>query len=195
LSLLFQEQNVRNQIANVASLEQNYRLHEALYISGDVSAVKVDQVFLSLKQGQLSLIQAQAGLEASEDSFKIILGLPPGLPVKLDDSLLAPFQLNGPGLTTLQAEMDKFLPEYRELDVAPSLAKLEDGYKRLRSYHQRLNKLIDQVQDELARWEKQIPQASEDEERSARQRQAHKARVEEVERLRADQKKLADAIA
>ncbi len=121
LNLLSQEQQIRNARANLASLEQNYRLHEALFASGIVSLVKVDQVFQNVQQGRLNLIQAEAALETQQDIYKATLGLPPNIPIHLDDAILEPFQLNDPGLTDLQGAIDRFLAEYRELDQAPAL--------------------------------------------------------------------------
>ncbi len=56
LSLLSQVQGIRNLEANLSSLEQNLRAHEALASAGIVSPIQVDQVFQSYQSGQLDLI-------------------------------------------------------------------------------------------------------------------------------------------
>ena len=117
LSLLFQLQGIRNLEANLVSLEQNLREHEALAEANIVSRIQVDQVFQSYQAGQLALIQAQNDLETALDTYKIGLGLPPALPARLDDSLLNPFQLTDPALNALQGEVDQFLASYRELSL------------------------------------------------------------------------------
>ena len=106
LNLLVQEQLIRNQQANLKTLDQSYRLHEALFAAGIVSGVKVDQVFQQLQQGRLLLIQAEANLETSLDNYKISLGLPPSLEAKMDDTLLKQFELTDPALTTLQQNIE-----------------------------------------------------------------------------------------
>jgi len=194
LSLLLQEQSIRNQRANITSLEQNFRLHEALYKAGSVSSVKVDQVYLSLKQGQLGLVQSESSLENARDNFKSILGLPSDIPIRLDNSLLAPFELNDAELTKLQTELDLFLAEYRELDQAPSLTKLQMGFKHLRAYHARTLKSIASVEQGLERWHKQLNEPREDKEQQALERAAYDARARDLKDLRVDMDRLAAGI-
>ncbi len=195
LSLLSQEQQIRNARANLASLERNYRLHEALLASGTVSLVKVDQVFQSLQQGRLNLIQAEAALETQEDVYKGTLGLPPNIPVHLDDSILEPFQLNDPGLGELQSAIDRFLAEYRELDQAPALVKLEDGFRRLKELQARLTPFVDEVAEEAGRWQQSLEEPGGDRERVTRERRAHEELSKELEEIRKDLAKLTQASA
>ncbi|HEY1860063.1 MAG TPA: hypothetical protein VGG61_06900, partial [Gemmataceae bacterium] len=152
LGLLFQVQNIRNFEANVQSQEQNFLLHEALFARGTVSTVQVDQAFTSYQQGKLSLIQAQSNLATSLDIYKLALGLPPDLKLKLDDSILKPFQLADPDLELLQKDLDIFFAQYRELDKAPPVESLRTGYDRMKAFHKRLVLLTDEVDRELKQW-------------------------------------------
>ena len=158
LSLLLQLQSIRNQEANLIALEQNLDLYDALAEGGSVSRIQVDQVFQSYQRGRLSLLQAQSNFEIALDSFKIKLGLPPTLPVTLDDSLLAPFQLNDPDLTDLEQQIDRFLAAYRELDEAPSLESLKDGFQQLQAYRQPAATMMARVRQESDRWNSRIVQ-------------------------------------
>jgi outer membrane protein TolC len=186
LSLLAQEQLIRNQQQNLATQEQNYLLHEALLANGIVSTVKVDQVFQSVQQSRFNLIQAQASLETQQDSYKNTLGLPPTIPIRLDDSVLAPFQLNEPGLAKLQAEMNMFLAEYRELDAAPSVVKLEEGFQRLKAYYERIGPFESQVGQEIEKWQRKLEEPNQDEQRAARERVALKDRLRDLEEVHID---------
>lgn len=177
LALLFQVQNIRNLESNLKSQEQNLLLHEALYSRGTVSTVQVDQAFQSYQQGKLSLIQARSSLETALDGYKISLGLPPDLPVKLDNSILEPFQLAAPALEMLQEELDRFFAEYRELNKAPSLMSLRTGYERLKTFHRRLLKLTDDVEVELKRWREQTRTGT-DEPAQVKREQATRAALE-----------------
>jgi hypothetical protein len=161
LGLLFQVQNIRNQESNLKSTEQNLQLHEALFARGTLSTVEVDQAFQSYQQGKQSLIQAQTALATALDSYKINLGLPPDLPVKVDDSMLKPFQLAAPELEKLQGEVEVFFAKYRELDQAPPSASLKAGYEQLKDYFGRLQQLSTQVEGELKQWAQQPPAAGE----------------------------------
>ncbi|MBI3462466.1 MAG: TolC family protein [Planctomycetes bacterium] len=176
LQLLLQLQGLRNQEANLVSLEQNLRIHEALQEAGAVSLTRVDQVFQRYQEGRLGLLQAQANLETALDNFKVTLGLPPTLPVRLDDSLLAPFQLNDPAVTQLQEETERFIAQYRQLDEAPSLERLKEGFAQLTLFTGRAVKLVALVAEELARWKARIPEPSADQQQKDAQEAQRMAR-------------------
>jgi outer membrane protein TolC len=156
LSLLNQVQGIRNQEANLASQEQNLRLTEALVETQQASLVQVDQSYLSVQSARQQLIAARASLETSMDTYKILLGLPPDIPIRLDDSLLDPFQLTDPALDKLKEEIDAFLKGYVRLTEAPSLVQLQAGFQKLKENQTQARKLLDEVQSEINRW-KQLP--------------------------------------
>jgi outer membrane protein TolC len=185
LRLLSQEQQIRNQQANVASVEQNFRLHEELYANGSVDSVKLDQTLQSVQQAQLGLIQAEAALETAQDLYKGTLGLPPNIPIRLDDSILAPFQLNDPALAKLQGDMERFLGEYRELDEAPPLVKLEEGFRRLKGYQKEVSGFVRQIETEIQGWKKLLAEPD-DKDRIARERRYLEALLKELEEVRDD---------
>jgi outer membrane protein TolC len=177
LGLLFQVQNIRNLESNLTSQEQNLLLHEALFARGTVSTVQVDQAFQSYQQGRLSLIQARSSLETSLDAYKLNLGLPPDLKIRLDDTILNPFQLVDPDLETLQKDLDAIFAEYRKPDNAPPVASLRSGYDRLKVFHKRLVKLTDEVENELEQW-KAHPVANPDEPAQVKREQATRENLE-----------------
>jgi outer membrane protein TolC len=157
LPLLNQVQSIRNQEANLASQEQNLRLTEALVETQQASLVQVDQSNLSVQTARLALISARAGLETSMDNYKILLGLPPDIPIRLDDSLLAPFQLTDPALDKLKEEIDASLREFRQLTQAPPLVQLQKGFQKLKDNQTLTRKFMDEVQNELMRWKQRPP--------------------------------------
>lgn len=157
LPLLNQVQSIRNQEANLASQEQNLRLTEALVETQQASLVQVDQSYLSVQSARLSLISARASLETSMDNYKILLGLPPDIPIRLDDSLLGPFQLTDPALDKLKEDIDGFLKEFRQMTQAPPLVQLQEGFQKLKDNQTHARKLLDEVQEELKRWKEQPP--------------------------------------
>jgi outer membrane protein TolC len=186
LSLLLQVQNIRDQEQNLRSLEQDLRLHQALFEIGTVSSVQVDQVFQSYQQGRLALLQTQTGFESALDAFKITLGLPPDLPVSLDNALLAPFQLNDPAVIQLQDEIEKSLAEYRKFDKAPPLAELRKALSRLKGYQDRALKLLEQVSNELGRLETQPAGPAEDGGQTGRRHAASQQLANQLGELRKD---------
>jgi outer membrane protein TolC len=194
LSLLLQLQNTRDLASNLKSQENNLRLNEALLSAGSVSIVQVDQAFQSYLQAKLALLQAETALQTSLDQYKLTLGLPPAIPIRIDDSLLKPFQLNDPELGKVQGELDDFFAEYRQMDQAPSVDKLQDGYGRLKGFHARLLKLLGQVEGELERWHPGAGQAVGDEEQAKRELITHENLSKQLPEIRKELDRLGKAM-
>ncbi len=188
LSLLLQLQNTRDLEANVKSQESNFRLNEALLASGSVSTVQVDQAFTSYQQAKLSLLLADSGLQTSLDQYKLSLGLPPTLPVRLDDSVLKPFQLSDPRLEQLQLELDAFFAEYREMATAPPVSRIQDAYGQLLEFHARLLKLLADVEAELERWRANVGKDPDD--KAGREKATFDNLARQIPELRAEMVRL-----
>jgi outer membrane protein TolC len=195
LSLLQLVQSIRNQEADLERQEQNLRMHQALYETEQVSALQVDQAFQGVLTARLSLLQARTSLENALDTFKtLLLSMPPDIPIRLDDSLLSPFQLADPALEKLRKEVETFFAQYNELPEAPPLAKLQEGYRKLESFRAATEKFVDQVENELERWRKQPPGPGEDPQEIKRQRGNQNALAGQFPDLREDLKKLAEKV-
>jgi outer membrane protein TolC len=194
LNILLQEQRIRNDQATLKSYEQNLRLHESLFQSGEIANVKVDQALQSLQSQQATLVQDKATLETELDQYKLVLGLPPRIGLHLDDKVLAPFLLSDPDLDRLQAELDPFVRAYRELNEAPPVAKLEDGFGKLKTFHERLAKLVQGAGIELERWKADLAQDSSDKDQMVRRRAAWQARARDLDDIRTDLAKAGAAI-
>ena len=120
LGLLNQLQLLRNVEENLRSLERTLPQYEAERSFGLKSVLELDQVRQQYQQTQLSLLQSEAGLQTSLDAYKMQLGLPPELAVKLDDSVLEPFQLNDPRLDVLrERNQELYLALIAKLDGTP----------------------------------------------------------------------------
>ncbi|MDR3623296.1 MAG: TolC family protein [Paludisphaera borealis] len=121
LGLLTQLQSIRNQEENLKSLERNLQMYEAELQGGYKTVLERDQVAQGYQQSQLILLQAEAGLQTQLDTYKLTLGLPPELKVRLDDSALEPFQLNDVKLDELRASNDRlYLGLYGKNDIPDS---------------------------------------------------------------------------
>lgn len=192
LSLLLQLQAIRNLEANLESLRLNLRAHEALATAGIVSLIQVDQVFQSYQAGRLRLIRARNDWETSLDRYKIRLGLPPDLNLKLDNSRLAPFELNSPEIARLQDEIESVLAGFRELDAAPPAARLEEGFGQMRALQERVSRETEAVAEELERWE--AKPGSSDTEQAPREEKAKRMLRSRLDELRGDIEKLTQEI-
>ena len=102
LGLLTQLQTIRNTESNLRSLRRNLEEYQELAAAGLISLLERDQVAQEYQSTQFNLVQAQASLQTSLDSYKIRLGFPPDLELSLDDSILNIFELNDPRLDALR---------------------------------------------------------------------------------------------
>jgi len=186
LSLLLQVQTIRNVQQNLAGQEQNLREHEALLPGGKITTVQVDQAFQGYQQARQSVAQAEAALQSELDSFKLLLGLPPHVPVELDDSPLNPFVLADPKLEALRDQIDLYQKErYRNVDAPPTLVNLRAQYRRFDELAERLLPFTDVVARELDEWGRKLDPGKTDE-GSRRQRTAYELFKETLPEARRD---------
>ncbi len=103
LGLLQDLQEIKNQQANVAALADSLRLLEAFHQANRIDRLQVDLARQALYNAQSRLLTAQAQFQATLDGYKVLLGLPPDLPVRIEDDLLEPFDLLGQPMLELQS--------------------------------------------------------------------------------------------
>ncbi len=195
LSLLLQVQAIRNLEANLVALQRDLELHEALAKAGIVSRLQVDQVFQTYQAGKVALIRAETELETDLDAYKLRLGLPPETAVRLDDSLLEPFELQDPGLSDLEREVGEFLTAYRELEEPPSADEVDRGFAKLWEYIDQTLVFMQHVGLEIDRW-RDLPIAKpdpRDPERGDREQQNREQLTERLTELGEGLEKLARA--
>ena len=109
LGLLLSVQQVRNAKFNLRITEENFRIAEARFAGGKVAAAEYDQTLQTLLTARQGLINSEIDLQSALDAFKLRLGLPPRLPVELDDAPLERFVLVAPDLEAAQEAVAKYL--------------------------------------------------------------------------------------
>jgi hypothetical protein len=144
MGLLQNQQTIRNQRSNVAALRDSYEQLQASYDAGRLDRFQVDLARQALYNAQSQLLTAEAGFETSLDNFKIELGLPPELEVKVADPFLDRFNLLDPQLEAVEARVSQTLAELRELRQ-----RLQDEAAPLNlndpAFVQRFNRLLDEA--------------------------------------------------
>lgn len=102
IGLLQTQLQLRNQEANVAALADSLAQIQAAYDAGRIDRFQVDFSRQALFNARSQLLTAKTTFQNTQDNFKITLGLPPHLEFRLQDPLLAPFQLIDPAIPPLQ---------------------------------------------------------------------------------------------
>ncbi|HMO15335.1 MAG TPA: TolC family protein [Pirellulaceae bacterium] len=203
-TLLAQLQSIRNLRVNLESLQLNLQEHEELFARQMVSQIQVDQVFQDYQGGRISLFSAEQALQNSLDDFKFLLGLPPWVPLELDESLLEAFEFSSAEIGDLDRRVQQLY--IRLLDYLPpnsptheQLSEPLDEYLRL---HEILSKQIPNVESELEQWRERLAQLrpSNDDDRFDKQQQTRlleriEQRLDELEKSLDDSATLAQFIA
>ena len=158
LGLLENQQEIRNQVANIAALRDSLAQLEAAFDANRISSrLQVDQARQALLNAQSSLLTDTAAYETRLDAFKIRLGLPAELPLKIEDPLLDRFVLIDPNLTKIQDQVESILSTLRRMRDEPTQDALEQTDNRLQLLAPAIKTQLDLARAELERLDGILP--------------------------------------
>lgn len=179
LGLLQDQQQIRNQVANIAALRDSLAQLEAAFDANRITLrLQVDQARQALLNGQSSLLSARAAYESRVDSFKLELGLPPDLPLEIDDPLLDRFTLIDPELSRLQDDLGPLLYAIRGQRDVYEMEPLRAAVEGLVGLQSRITQRMDAADADLKKLLPKIPQRLNQLERVRQQVIATKADVD-----------------
>ena len=115
LGLLQTAQVLRNQRGNVAALRDSVLQLQASNDAGRIDRFQVDLARQALYNAQSQLLTSENQFQASLENFKVTIGLPPELPIKVSDPMLDRLNLLDPELEKLQQRVADILAELRQL--------------------------------------------------------------------------------
>jgi hypothetical protein len=158
IGLLQQLQRKRNTEDNLSLQERTLARLAAFQDIGVIDLVQVDQFRQSIENERADLLQNRNGLELALDYYKTgTLGLPPDLPIELDDSLIHQFQLVAREATAVEDSIVELQDRIGELpdDAGVELIRqvLTDAFKLVDPVQRQL----DDVLPDLARMEEAVP--------------------------------------
>ncbi|MCA9137093.1 MAG: hypothetical protein KDB00_10050, partial [Planctomycetales bacterium] len=158
LGLLEGQQEIRNQVANIAALRDSLAQLEAAFDANRISSrLQVDQARQALLNAQSSLLTATAGYETRLDAYKVQLGLPPDLPIKIDDPLLNRFVLIDPKLTAIQDQVEQILSRLRMMRDVPDEAELKKIDSAFAELARPITNQIGVAKDEMEKLDEILP--------------------------------------
>ena len=158
IGLLQANQQIRNTESSLAAQQQTLQLLEAHLDAGLIDIAQVDQFRQSIETERANLLQARNGLQNQLDGFKTgTLGLPPDLPIVLDESLIEPFQFLDPEIGKIQADLAALIDEFGELQAVPSVATLQATLQKQQTLRARVDERLLDVQQEIERLEATTP--------------------------------------
>tara|TARA_R110002072_G_scaffold284587_1_gene449011 strand:+ start:24892 stop:27399 length:2508 start_codon:yes stop_codon:yes gene_type:complete len=158
LGLLQDQQQIQNQVSNIAALRDSLAQLEAAYEANRTNRLQVDQARQALLNGQSSLLAARAGYESRVDSFKVELGLPPDLPLEITDPLLDRFTLIAPELSQLQNDLAPLLYALKRQRDTPQPEQLRKSAAQFAAFDVRVADRVASARDDFRKLQPLIPE-------------------------------------
>ncbi len=138
IGLLQQLQQIRNTQQNLYAQLRSLGLLEAHLEAGTIDLTQVDQFRQNIETERATLLQSENALATTLDTFKTgTLGLPPDVPIDLDDNIIRPFQLIDPAMSQLQNHVYDFLEAFGDQPAEPGLDVLEQTLATLKEIRSR----------------------------------------------------------
>ncbi len=158
LGLLQQLQQIRNSEDNLSlQLRTRDRL-EALYEADSIGLVQVDQFRQSVEAERANLLSRRNSFDLALDHFKTdTLGLPPDLPIELDDSLVRQFQLVPREITEIQERIVQLQRRVAGMPDAPEVAVIRRTLDDASKLVEPVRNLIVGTLEDLARMDQVMP--------------------------------------
>jgi hypothetical protein len=141
IGLLQVLQQIRNADENLSSKLRALGMLEAHLQAGTINLTQVDQFRQSIETQRAQLLQSHNAMENSLENYTIgTLGLPPDLPMELDDNPIRQFQFLSPSVIRLQNEFGNVLSEFGEQPAEPEIGAIQPWFERLAELRSRLER-------------------------------------------------------
>jgi hypothetical protein len=158
IGLLQQLQRIRNTEDNLSLQERTLARLAAFQDIGVIDLVQVDQFRQSIENERANLLQIRNSFELTLDYYKTgTLGLPPDLPIKLDDSLIRQFQLVAREATEVEDAIVALQDHLGELSEDVGIESLDQILKDASTLVESLRRQMDDVSPDLVRMEEAVP--------------------------------------
>ena len=118
IGLLQLQKTIRNQEINVSQLRSSLTQFQEFYLAGRIDRLQVQQAEQALYNAQSSLINKQTRYNNDLDEFKITVGLPTPMEVKVEDTMLNSFNLLDPAIEQPQNELSRVQQEVGRLVIS-----------------------------------------------------------------------------
>lgn len=150
--LVQQLQQIQNREANLAAQLENLARVEALFDAGRIDRLQVEQFRQNVQSARSQHLEAVTRYEQSLETYLGTMGLPPDLPIRIDERAAVPFQFVEPATTSIQSELKTFYHRIRA-DKEPSRQTLRDFLDQFGSFRARSRDLWNTAKADLVRLE------------------------------------------
>ncbi|HEY5314548.1 MAG TPA: hypothetical protein VIK18_18595, partial [Pirellulales bacterium] len=150
--LLQQLQQIRNTQYSLDLQLRTLALLEANLEAGTIDITQVDTFRQNIETERANLLQSQIALDNSVDTFlTAVLGLPPDIPIELDDSLIRQFQFIDPKIHEAENQISDFIAELGKTQAEPPVEVLERGFDEFAKFRPLIEERFQDVEADLKR--------------------------------------------
>ncbi len=186
LGLLQTVQVLRNQRANVGALRESVLQLEASNEAGRIDRFQVDLAQQALYNAQSQLLSSENAYLQTLENFKITMGLPPELNVKISDPILDRLNLLDAELDRLQQLVAEKLERLRHLrdlqaekhDLETMRERLSEVLENSGSLKQKIEERLAAVHADFAILDKALPKRREDLRQLAGRPEVHDTKID-----------------
>jgi len=158
IGLLQQLQQIRNTEDNLSLQERTLARLAAFQDIGVIDLVQVDQFRQSIEDERANLLQIRNSFELALDRYKTgTLGLPPDLPIELDDSLIRQFQLVARKGTAVEDAIVALQERVGGLSIGADIESVGQVLADASTLVDSVRRQLDDVSPDLARMEEAVP--------------------------------------
>jgi len=146
LGLLQQLQQLRNTEDSLALQVNQLAQLEAYHRAGLITLIQVDNLRQNIETERANLLQSRNAFESSLDSFKTgTMGLPPDLPISLDDSMIQQFRFLDPAITRISQRLAQLRLDVGDLPDVPSVQQLKASLGDVRGVRDALRQQFESI--------------------------------------------------
>lgn len=158
LGLVQELQRIRNQEANVAKLNDSLLQLEAAFEAGRIgSRLQVDQARQALFNGQSRLLAAKSSFANRLDGYKIFLGLPPDLPMRVIDDYIQSFRLADSDLVGLQDQVNRVLSAVRNPEEVSTPESLRVYFDQINGMQENTELSMASLRQDFRKFQQVLP--------------------------------------
>ncbi|MHB8973526.1 MAG: TolC family protein [Pirellulaceae bacterium] len=158
IGLLQQLQQLRNTEDSLALQINQLSKLESYHAAGLITLIQVDNLRQAIETEKATLLQAQNSFQATLDNFKVnTMGLPPDLPVTLDDSLIRQFQFLDPRATAIGQSVVALRASVGNLPAQPSPEELKTTVAGARNIERGLDAHFQAIDDDYQTLDERTP--------------------------------------
>ena len=118
-------QVIRNTEVSLATQLNSLGLLQSNFEAGLIDLIQVDQFRQNIETERSSLLQSRVAFQDQVESYLRDLGLPPWVPIKLDDSIAKPYEFVDADLTATQPRVTALNQRIGDLPIPPNPVDLD----------------------------------------------------------------------